>query len=470
MTKPADSQSAFPTLGPEAVHHASERAREAPSLTSASPIESAPRALSHPLPAGLRDLLPEETRRRRALGREVLDHFDLHGYRLVTPPAFELAEVLERGLGALDPSDVLRFIEPESGEVAALRPDMTPQIARMVATRLGREPQPIRLCYEGTIVRRRQGRARRHRQVPQAGVELYGTVPGASPSEPATLAGDLEILRLAASVADRLGLAEAAIDLGHASIARSLIESVPRSLAAEVGDALGQKDGARVERLLAGRPNASTLARLGDLHGGGPGEISAEALFAQAAPLLEGSESAAKALRELQALWTAARDSLGTVLRLDLGEVRGFAYYTGMIFHLLAPGPGEPIGAGGRYDDLLARFDAPMPAVGFALYLDAVAWARESAGSSEVMRRSAVVAVDDAAESAALLAALRSRGVPAVACPVDSAFAYATAWRYTHVVTASGEPRHFRAQIVGPQTIEAADRTPDGLAAALAQR
>jgi len=117
----------------------------------------------------MRDLLPDEARRRRALGRRVLEHFALHGYQLVTPPAFEFAEVLERGLGTLDPSDVLRFVEPESGEVAALRPDVTPQIARMVATRLAREPRPIRLCYEGTVVRRRQGRARRHRQMPQAG-------------------------------------------------------------------------------------------------------------------------------------------------------------------------------------------------------------------------------------------------------------------------------------------------------------
>ena len=138
----------------------------------------------------MRDLLPAEARARRALGRRVIEHFGLHGFHLVTPPVFELAEVLERGLGTLDPSDVLRFVEPESGEVAALRPDMTPQIARMVSTRLAREPGPVHLCYEGTIVRRRQGRARRNRQVPQAGVELYGV---------ASLDGDLEMLRLAAS-------------------------------------------------------------------------------------------------------------------------------------------------------------------------------------------------------------------------------------------------------------------------------
>jgi ATP phosphoribosyltransferase regulatory subunit len=421
----------------------------------------------------MRDLLPEETRERRALGRVVLDHFALHGYQLVTPPAFELAEVLERGLGALDPSDVLRFIEPESGEVAALRPDMTPQIARMVATRLGREPQPIRLCYEGTIVRRRQGRARRHRQVPQAGVELYGVRPGDGGAQ----AGDLEILRLAASVTQRLGLGGAAIDLGHAAIARSLLEPLPRSLAAEVGEALGQKDGARVERLLAGQPNASVLARLGDLHGGGPGEISADALFAQAAPLLAGT-AAEPGLRELASLWRAAqREVGGAALRLDLGEVRGFAYYTGAIFHLLAPGPGEPIGAGGRYDDLLARFDVPMPAVGFALYLDAVARAREHAGVREMPANSVVVALGEQPgardEANAAVTALHAAGIAAVVHPRDAAFAYAAAWRYTHVVTAGGEPRRWRAEIVGGPTISQSEKvldaeSPEALARAIA--
>src|SRR6185369_9770065 len=149
---------------------------------------SAAAAPNHPLPAGMRDLLPPDAARRRNLSRRLLDHFALHGYQIVTPPAFELAEVLERGLGTLDPRDVLRFVEPESGEVAALRPDMTPQIARIAATRLADRPLPMRLCYEGTVLRRRQERARKHRQIPQAGVELLGV---AGPD------GDLELLSLA---------------------------------------------------------------------------------------------------------------------------------------------------------------------------------------------------------------------------------------------------------------------------------
>src|SRR3984957_19003451 len=150
-----------------------------------------PRSLDHPLPAGMRDLLPDEAALRRALAHSVLDRFALHGYALVTLPVFEFAEVLERGLGMLDPGDVLRFVEPESGEVAALRPDMTPQIARLIATRLRERPQPLRIAYEGTVVRRRSGRARKHRQIPQVGVELAGiTGP----------AGDIELLALAVEV------------------------------------------------------------------------------------------------------------------------------------------------------------------------------------------------------------------------------------------------------------------------------
>src|ERR1700689_3357372 len=112
----------------------------------------------------MRDLLPEEARSRRALSRRILDRFALAGYALVTPPAFEFADVLERGLGALDPAEVLRFVEPESGGGAGLRPEGPPQIARMIAPRLHDRPPPYRLCYEGTVLRRRSGRARKHRQ------------------------------------------------------------------------------------------------------------------------------------------------------------------------------------------------------------------------------------------------------------------------------------------------------------------
>ena len=103
-----------------------------------------------------------------------METFDLYGYQRVTTPPVEYAEVIERGLGTVDRRDLVRFIEPDSGEVALLRPDVPPQIARIVATRLQDRPAPWRLCYEGTIVRRRRGRARKQRQVLQCGIECIG--------------------------------------------------------------------------------------------------------------------------------------------------------------------------------------------------------------------------------------------------------------------------------------------------------
>lgn len=397
-----------------------------------------PQALAHPLPAGLRDLLAEETFLRRSLARKILEHFALHAYDLVTPPVFELAEVLEKGLGTLDPGDVLRFVEPESGEVCALRPDMTPQIARMVATRLSSQPAPIRLCYEGTIVRRRQGRARKHRQVPQAGVELYGA--------PAPR-GDEEALCLLASVSRHIGLESFVIDIGHSGISRSLIESLPKELAQDITEALVHKDRSSVVSLLARNkhldisPNIKhALEVLPDLSGGFSGR-SGQGVLVDAKRVFHETPAEAP-LEELTALWervfapTAIGEDLSPILRIDLGEVRHFAYYTGIIFHAVAKGPGEPYASGGRYDDLLGRFGHPMPAIGFALHLDAVTRAREAAGVLEKRPHRLLVALESGGE--ALVRRLRAEGfAAALANGINDVDQYARAHGFTHLVKQS---------------------------------
>ena len=218
-------------------------------------------ALEHPLPAGMRDLLPEEAAVRRGLARKLLDRFALYGYGVVTPPVFEFADVLERGLGTLDPADVLRFVEPESGEVAALRPDMTPQIARMIATRLHDRPPPYRLGYEGTVLRRRTGRARKHRQIPQVGVELAGV---AGPE------GDLELLALAADALSATGLAQFTIDVGDAGVVRALLAGLTSDAQSALSDALARKDDSEIAEVCARYAvvPSDALRSLATLHGG----------------------------------------------------------------------------------------------------------------------------------------------------------------------------------------------------------
>lgn len=299
----------------------------------------------------MRDLLPEEAERRRELARRLLDRFARRGYRIVTLPIFELASVLERGLRT---SDHVRFIEPESGEVCVLRPDMTPQIARLVATRFRDRTPPFRLAYEGTVVRQRSSRAKKHRQIPQVGIELCGS---------SGIEGDLELLSIAAdALAEGAGLSSFTIDLSDAEIVRALLAGVPNAEAISV--ALARKDEPALHELTKD-PRVLGLAHL---HGG------REAIV-EAGKLLDGTP-AEPAAKRLLALFDAARErGLAARISADPGEVRAFAYYTGMIFSIYAEGPGEPIGGGGRYDDLLARFGSPMPAVGFGLDLDALEWA-----------------------------------------------------------------------------------------------
>jgi ATP phosphoribosyltransferase regulatory subunit len=378
-----------------------------------------PPSLEHPLPAGMRDLLPEEARSRRAIARRLLERFALHGYAVVTPPVFEFADVLERGLGTLDPGDVLRFIEPESGEVAALRPDMTPQIARMIATRLRDRPPPFRLAYEGSVLRRRSGRARKSRQMAQVGVELAGL---------ADLDGDLEVLEVVAAALRESGLVRFTIDLGNSEIVRSLVgESAPPALMA----AIARKDESEVreEARAAGLPGGA-IERLVRLHG-------KRAAIDEARRAVQGTAAVAAVDRLARLYDGAAARGLEEHLSADLAEVRGFAYYTGMIFQVYAPGPGEAIGAGGRYDELLARFGAPMPAVGFALDLDNVAWAlRAAGGEAPLGERVVVVGRPDDPR----LFALRAGGVEAVAVRTRAeAEDYAKRWGFTSIVDGTSE-------------------------------
>jgi ATP phosphoribosyltransferase regulatory subunit len=361
----------------------------------------------------MRDLLPDEAAARRALAHKVLGRFLLNGYAPVTLPVFEFAEVLERGLGTLDPADVLRFVEPESGEVAALRPDMTPQIARLIATRLRDHPPPVRIAYEGTVLRRRSGRARKHKQIPQVGVELAG-VPGP--------AGDLELIAVAAEGLRAAGLERFTIDVGDAGVVRALLADRPAEEQARLSGAMARKDEAEIDDAI--------LRRLVSMQGG-------REVLVEGARWLASTPAAQAARRLLDLFDAASARGLAPNLVADLGEVRGFAYYTGTMFHVYAPGTGDAIASGGRYDELLARFGCSMPASGFAIDLDRASEALGAAGVAEPPARRVVVAGTGADGRAA---ELRATGVVAVVAPPGdeaAVLAWARAWGFTHVLDAA---------------------------------
>lgn len=397
----------------------------------------------------MRDLLPDESRALSRLGRGILETFELHGYQRVTVPVFEYARVLERGLGALDPREVLRFVEPESGEVVALRPDMTPQIARLTATRLGALPGPARLSYEGSVVRLRRERARKHRQIPQAGIELIGS---AAPQ------GDFEVLEVACAALGRAGLRRYVLDLGHARVAGALLEPVSERDRPILVEALGQKDPLELERRARALGLDAVLVRalagLCELHGGAE-------VWPRAERLLAGTAASA-GLAELERAWRFASErALAPEISVDLGEVRDLGYYTGVTFQMLAEGPGAAIGAGGRYDRLLEQFGAPRPAAGFAVALDHLSWALGETRSGERLR----VLVSGSAP-ADVLAALRAAGVACAPAPEDP-LAHAEAWHFSHVLEL-GDPSARLSRVRGGATEVLSSRDPSALAASIA--
>ncbi|MBX7190889.1 MAG: ATP phosphoribosyltransferase regulatory subunit [Sandaracinaceae bacterium] len=388
-------------------------------------------------PVGTRDLLPPEAAARRRLVRQVAEVLELRGYSLVITPPFELVETVERGLGG-DPRETLRFVDPETGEVSVFRPDLTVQVARLVATSLRDRPPPHRLYYEGHVLRARRGRARRQRQIAQIGAECIG-IGGA--------VGDAEIIETASRALEEVGL-DHRVELAVVPLVRALSSELAPDVRARVTEALGRKDRKAVETALADahapRPIARGLADLEGLTGGAEVIARARAVLG---PL------AARHLDDLEALLDAlSARGLSQRIQIDLGEVRGFEYYTGPSFSLLAEGPGEPLGGGGRYDDLLERFGAPMPASGFAIDLDHLARAheRQHPEASFAERPRVCVRGENAAS---ILDALRAHSVPAAWFPGtrDEAIAYAREWGLDAVIERVGD----RATILWQERAEA---------------
>jgi ATP phosphoribosyltransferase regulatory subunit len=314
------------------------------------------------LPTGMRDHAPEATSARRRVVDGLLATFDRAGFARVITPAFEYEEVLALGLGDAARAATLRFVEPSSGEVVALRPDITPQIARLIATRYRDESGPVRLCYEGTVVRLERG-ARGQREVMQAGVELAG-VAGAT--------GDAEAIALAVEALAAVGLRRPTIDLGHLGLAREALSALelPPAQLELVRRRIAKRDAAGLGELLrdALPPIRKFVMSLPELNG-------PPSLLSKLDRVPKAARPAFAELREIVAALEKKR--VDARLHVDLGEVRGFDYYTGVRFQAFVAGAASAVLQGGRYDGLLARYGRPSPAVGFAVDVDAVVGALE---------------------------------------------------------------------------------------------
>lgn len=325
--------------------------------------------------------------------------FEAWGFARIVTPIFEHADVLERGLGHDARASAIRFVEPGTGEVVALRPDITPQVARLVATRLADTEGPIRLCYEGAVTRRDGEHGQR--EVLQAGIEL---VDADAP------AGDAEVLAVAASALAASQLPETRLDVGH-------VAPVGYVLGAAIGDdrrrltaALARKDRAGVR--VAARALPPAIAPLAEALVSLWGPAEATLARARALPWPDDVRAALEQLAAVLAGFAELADPPAPALTVDLGELRGFDYYTGVRFAGYAGGAPDAVLRGGRYDELIGRYGRSARATGFAIDLEAVAEAQRTVGVAAPAMALGVCVYGAAA--AALARRLRARGVRVV--------------------------------------------------------
>jgi ATP phosphoribosyltransferase regulatory subunit len=304
-----------------------------------------------PIPPGARDLAGAAVRRRRELERRALERLGAQGYTEIVPPAFEYAAVFTRAGGEDVADRLIRFFDLD-GRLLALRYDFTASVARLAATKLADASPPLRLCYAGRVYRQDPAReSGRPRETLQVGGELLG-VDGVE--------GDVEAVRLAIALLADAGAREFQINLGHVGALTPALARLPDENRAAARRLVDRKDAAGLAALAPG-----TLAEL-------PFIIGRREALERARQLLSGSPAAA-AVARLAAIDAALTDAERSHVVYDFGEVRGLDYYTGVHFEVFVAGVGSAVGAGGRYDDLMSRFGRPLPAVGLALDLDAIA-------------------------------------------------------------------------------------------------
>jgi ATP phosphoribosyltransferase regulatory subunit len=304
------------------------------------------------LPEYIEDILPPEARGIESLRARLLDLFRVHGYELVMPPLLEYTESLLTGTGHDMDLRTFKLVDQISGRTMGLRADITPQVARIDAHLLNREGV-TRLCYCGSVLHTLPAGLTSTREPLQIGAEIYGH---------AGIGSDLEIQRLLAQALKLCRLTDVRLDIGHVAVFRALARRSGASpgLEADLFAALQAKDVSALQGLTKGMHKAtrSAILLLPELYGG-------REVIARARRALPKHANITRALAELDRLTQMEEIPVS----IDLADLRGYHYHSGVAFAAYCSRLPNAIALGGRYDGVGKAFGRARPATGFTLYL-----------------------------------------------------------------------------------------------------
>lgn len=299
------------------------------------------------LPEGFHDRLPPLADAAARLEGRVLGVAHGYGYEQVDPPLAEFADALASRLKAGGMRDAVRFVDPASQQTLAIRPDITAQVGRIAATRMGHHPRPVRLSYAGPVMKLRASELRPERAMRQIGCELIGLD---------SVAAATEVVRVAVEALQAGGVTGVAIDFTLPDL---------------------------VDTLADGSLDAAAMAQLRErLDGKDAGGVAA--IAPQYLPLIEAAGPFDTAMAKLRAIDTGKLrtrlDGLAAIaaaldgearLTLDPTERHGFEYQSWLGFSIFADGVRGEIGRGGSYA-IVHETGLEEAAVGFSLYADPI--------------------------------------------------------------------------------------------------
>jgi len=310
------------------------------------------------IPPGVQYIFDNEVRVRRWVERQVMEVFDGWSYSEIILPIFDYADLFALGMGKPQSEMTYRFTGRD-GKLLALRPEMTSLVARTVATRFRESQRPIRLSYSGEVFRWDEPKPARQHEFHQIGLEHVGSD---------RLEADTEVLIIAIEALRRVGIDGFMITLGHVGFIQGIAEKLglDEESRREMYGIVDRKETEEFDEFLKPHANEKTrdaFCRLTTLSG--KKEILAEARS------LISNDRTTSALDDLAHVYSIAEViGIDEYIDIDLGDVGGLDYYTGLTFKIYARGLGTALGRGGRYDNLLSQFGLSEPAVGFSLWLD----------------------------------------------------------------------------------------------------
>jgi len=364
------------------------------------------------LPDGVDEVLPPRALQLETLRREVLDLYGSWGYQLVNTPLIEFLDSLHIVPGSELQLSTFTLVDQLSGRTMGVRSDITSQAARIDAHVL-QQNGPTRLCYADTVLRTLPNGQLGSRSPRLVGAELYGH---------SGVESDLEVISLLLHTLAIAGIDQPLVAIGHSNICRELLQAANLSpqAADDLFQALQNKATTDIERLLQQHPQpielAESLRQLPNLHGDVAVLTRARTLLRNASRTLQA------ALDQLDTLVAALQLRFPhQQIYLDLCELRGYDYHTGVIFSAYVDGHGEAIANGGRYDGIGAAFGRARPATGFdADLMTLLTLSKRNFGQPDLIYAPA----DNSTELARVISELRHSGkrvIQAFAGQQDSA-------------------------------------------------